>query len=1135
MDDSRPNPAGESSTASDREAPPHSGSAFLNLFLHKAPWAPIGVFVLAAIMVAGATWLLIQNQKERVLHTWESRLSSVAEDRARLVTSWLNERKADAEVLADLPSVRRLLAQSSETARARFVAPANRQIAPLLDRFTTVYGYSSLSVLDSHERVLVRATGSSNLSAQEREMVRRVIRKRTFQIDLVGEGPHTSLLAFGIPVFSMHAAGEPGEESGTLLGAVVLLIPPDKSLFPLLSAESVLTQTGETILVRRSGDGAVYISPLRFAAGEAYLLRPLGSQPLAAAYALRGEEVFGDCPDYRGARVLAATRFIPLTGWGLVRKIDEDEALKEFRRSARTEVLMAGLVVVLFAGLLVGYRRRLKLRDLEASMERQQAVLKAKEFAQDIVDSVPAGLLVLSDDLRILSANRWFLETFRMGREEVVGRWLHEIIHPEGPPRSVSVSPGEEGGARDVFLDLPVSGTHEKRPVRISLMNIEHEEGGGRLLLVVEDLSESQRLRAVAERSERRLREMIQSLDAIVWEADAETLQFSFVSQRAEELLGYPVGRWLAEPDFWVRHIHPQDCDETLSTCRTAIADGRDHEFEYRMMAADGKEVWLRNIVRLARDTAGRAVRLRGLMVDVTERRQVQEALRESEAKYRSLVEGVPVGVYRTSPDGQVLEANPALAQMLGYGDTPSQLKVSSEDIYVDPENRREWRDLMHRHGMVRDFETQARRRDGSIIWLRDNARAVKDAHSQITHFEGVLEDITERKGLEEQLRQSQKMEAVGRLAGGVAHDFNNLLTIITGYSELLLESSSLDDRHHAHVEEIKKAGVRAATLTRQLLAFSRSQVLTPQVLDLNGVVANMDKMLRRLIGEDVELVTILGQPLGRVKADPGQIEQVIMNLAVNARDAMPQGGKLTIETANADLDAAYARTHATVVPGPHVMLAVSDTGSGMDAQTQAHIFEPFFTTKEKGKGTGLGLATVYGIIKQSGGSIWVYSEPRRGATFKVYLPQVQQPSGEARRDQAADSAAGHETILLVEDEPALRAMVRSVLEAKGFKVLEARHGEDALIVSEQHKGNIHLLLTDVVMPGMSGRELAEQLVHAYRGLKVLYMSGYTDDAIVHHGVLGSDMAFLQKPFTPDSVARKVRQVLDTTTTSKNQ
>ncbi len=380
----------------------------------------------------------------------------------------------------------------------------------------------------------------------------------------------------------------------------------------------------------------------------------------------------------------------------------------------------------------------------------------------------------------------------------------------------------------------------------------------------------------------------------------------------------------------------------------------------------------------------------------------------------------------------------------------------------------------------------------------------------------------------QEQLTQAQKMEAVGRLAGGVAHDFNNLLMVIMGRTELLLRELARDDPRRAAAQLIVSSTSRAADLTRQLLAFSRKQVLQPRVLDLNAVVGNMGELLKRLIGEDIVLATVLDPVLGRVKADPGQTEQVIMNLAINARDAMPQGGRLTIETANVELDARYAQQHLETRPGPHVMVAVSDTGIGMDATTQARLFEPFFTTKGPGKGTGLGLATVYGIVKQSGGNIWVYSEPGQGTTFKIYLPQVEEPDEPGQPDPPlATPLQGMETILLVEDETAVRELVRDALTARGYTVLEAHHGNDALRICEHYAGAIHLMVTDVVMPEMSGRELADRLARIHPTMKVLYMSGYTDNAVVHHGVLDLGTAFLQKPFSPAVLTRKVREVLD--------
>jgi PAS domain S-box-containing protein len=512
---------------------------------------------------------------------------------------------------------------------------------------------------------------------------------------------------------------------------------------------------------------------------------------------------------------------------------------------------------------------------------------------------------------------------------------------------------------------------------------------------------------------------------------------------------------------------------------------------------------------------------------NLRKREWMSKALEQSEARYRSLFERNKAGVFRSSPEGGFLDCNDAFAQMFGY-EREELLKLPPSVLYVGGKKERDARIAEFRKtGQMKDFELCYRHKNGSLVWAIQNVILARDEDGREVS-EGTVVDITERRQLEERLRQSQKMEAVGRLAGGIAHDFNNLLTVIMGYSGSLRDRLKSNDEAREQARRIAQAADNAAALTRQLLAFSRMQLLEARVLNLNNLVMNLDRMLRRLIGEDIELITRTTPALRRVKADPGQIEQVVMNLVVNARDAMPRGGKITIETANADLDESYAAKHAAVTPGPYVMLAVTDTGEGMTAETQAQIFDPFFTTKELGRGTGLGLSTVYGIVKQSGGHIWVYSEVAHGTTFKIYLPQTSEADLPAAAEPvAAASTRGSETVLLVEDDFQVRELTRTVLAGCGYAVLAPADARAALAMAEQHAMTIRLLLTDVVMPGMNGRELARHLVERNPQIKVLYMSGYTEYTIGRHGVLEPGTYFLQKPFTPAALGNKVREILD--------
>lgn len=637
-------------------------------------------------------------------------------------------------------------------------------------------------------------------------------------------------------------------------------------------------------------------------------------------------------------------------------------------------------------------------------------------------------------------------------------------------------------------------------------------------------------VRKVTEERERELHQqyeaLVNSIDGIVWEVDAVTLNFTFVSNQATRLSGYTPEEWLSSPDFWVSHLHPEDRG-VVDICRQAVEKREDHQFDYRMIAADGRVIWLRDFVTVdVRE--GEPLRLRGVMVDITEHKRAEFELLQSEERYRDLVENAHDIIYEHDLAGNYTSINKAGEKITGYSRAET-LNLSLAQT-VAPEYMEKARLMLCRKlggQPVTAYELEIISKDGRRIATEVNTRLVLQ-NGRAVGVQGIARDVTERKQLEEQLRQSQKLEAIGQLAGGVAHDFNNLLTVISGYSDLLLRRLPEDSPYRSNVAEIKKAGDRASGLTRQLLAFSRKQILQPKVLDLNTVVSDVDKMLRRLIGEDIDLLTLREPHLGQVKADPGQIEQVIMNLVVNARDAMPNGGKITLETANVSLDEEYSLQHVEGRPGTYVMLAVSDNGLGMDPEVRNRIFEPFFSTKGPGRGTGLGLSTVYGIVKQSGGNILVYSEPGKGSTFKVYLPRVDAVAeDDAARGGLGEAPRGNETLLLVEDEAQVRQIAQQILETLGYTVLIAENGEQALAIANEYEHDIHLMVTDVVMPVMSGRELVEHLGQVRPETAVIYMSGYTDDAIVRHGLMDERLAFIQKPFTADALARKVRLVLD--------
>jgi len=547
------------------------------------------------------------------------------------------------------------------------------------------------------------------------------------------------------------------------------------------------------------------------------------------------------------------------------------------------------------------------------------------------------------------------------------------------------------------------------------------------------------------------------------------------------------------------------------------------------LVARDGRTIAISDSAAPIRDDQGTISGVVLVFRDVTKNKRTEQALRSSEARYRLLAEYSRDLIVLLDRQGNVRYASPSHTAVFGV--PPENLLGQSLFTLIHPDDQAHvWAALgdLDRVGASAAIEFRLCATSGDWIVVEAILAPIMGATIDESGVLFSARDITERKRLETQLFQSQKLDSIGRLAGGVAHDFNNLLTVITGHADMVLETMSPNDPARGDLKELRKATDRAASLTRQLLAFARKQILESRVRQLNDLILDTDKLLRRLIGEDIDLNTLLAPDLGQVRVDTGQIEQVLINLAVNARDAMPDGGKLTIETRNVVLDDAYTESRVGVSPGAYVMLAVSDTGIGMNHATLHRIFEPFFTTKAAGQGTGLGLATCYGIIKQHGGNIWVYSEMGQGTTFKIYLPRVAEAAAPtAQPDEPTDTPRGTEVVLLVEDESAVRHLAARVLRAQGYTVLEAGNGEEALQIIQMHSGVIDLLLTDVVMPEMSGKALADRVVRRYPAIRVLFISGYTDRAIVHHGQLERDVLCLQKPFTLRALAQKVREVLD--------
>jgi two-component system, cell cycle sensor histidine kinase and response regulator CckA len=772
-----------------------------------------------------------------------------------------------------------------------------------------------------------------------------------------------------------------------------------------------------------------------------------------------------------------------------------------------------------------------KLRLEIAERERAEEALRASnESLRALIHASPLAIIALDASGRITLWNLAAEKTFGWTEGEVFGR-PNPIVAGERQEEYARILGGVMRG--EAVSDV---ATRRRRKDGTDIDVILHaaplRDGQGRIhggIAVVADVTAQK----TAARQMQRQAQMLDLANEPILILDNRN-SITYWNRGAERLYGWTKEEALGKD---IRTLFRTEFPEPYEEIEERLLQQGRWEGELVRTRADGERIIVASRWTLWLDERGHPSAILEIGDDITARKGAEEALRVSEERYRSFVQNFQGIAYQTDIRFMPVFLHGAVEKITGYIECEFLLGKPPWEEIVHPDDRPAFlesgRKVREAPGRSAEIEYRIIRRDGQVRWVHDISQSLPGPNGAPAYCQGAVYDITELKRAqeelrrsEEQLRQSQKMEAIGRLAGGIAHDFNNLLTAILGYSEVLLHRLPAEGPLRREVEEIKKAGDRASSLTRQLLAFSRRQVLQPKVLDLNAIVASMENMLRRLIGEDIELVTVLGRRLGAVKADPGQLEQVIVNLVVNARDAMPEGGRLTVETGRSE---GHGETGILPPPGGWVVLSVTDTGVGMDEETRAHLFEPFYTTKGPGKGTGLGLSTVYGIVAQSGGHIAVESEPGRGTTFRIYLPRAEEERpGEAGRPRLfAIPGRGTETILLVEDEEAVRSLASEILRMNGYSVLEAADGEEALLLSGQHAGPIALLLTDVVMPRLSGFELARRLRTLRPGLKVLYMSGHTDIADIPPEGLASGAAYIQKPFTPGVLARTVRALLD--------
>ena len=776
----------------------------------------------------------------------------------------------------------------------------------------------------------------------------------------------------------------------------------------------------------------------------------------------------------------------------------------------------------------VGYA--VTLRDVSEQRQAEEELRRTAALLRAVAGGTTDAVFIKDRAGRYLLCNEAGSRLISRSVAEVLGKDDTELFEPESArtvmewDRRVMTA----GTVETLEHELTAGGVIRAWIATKAPYRDEHGNVVG-VIGIARDVTERKRAEDAVRDSERKLSQAQRIAHVGYWDRDLDADRITW-SDEVYRIFGLPPQESALSLAQYQELIHPEDRPIVAEAIARAQRGGSRYDVEYRVVRPDGEVRIVHSLGDVTRDASGRPRRMFGIIQDVTERKRAEDALRDSETFLRLSQEASGVGSWEWDLTTGRVRWSESMCRIHGLAPHEFDGRLETAASFFHPDDAPGLQASVRRvmeQGVATHMEYRIRLRNGVERMVRCRGELVLDRFGKAARYIGTIADVTERIKLEEQLRQAQKMEAIGQLAGGVAHDFNNLLTVINGYSELLLADLPASDARREPVTAIRDAGERAARMTGQLLAFSRKAIVAPKVLDLNEVIDSTGKMLRRLIGEDVTLTTVLSPGLSRVRIDPVQVEQLLINLAVNARDAMPRGGRLTIETKDVEVGEGDVPGRPDLKPGWHVRLSVTDTGHGMTDEVKARLFEPFFTTKGAGKGTGLGLATVYGIVKQASGDVTVHTRVGAGTTFAILLPAVAETAVPAESGGPRVAPRGAETVLLAEDEDGVRKLTRQALEMQGYTVLEAGTGADAVRAVEAHTGPVHLLVTDVVMPDLGGRDLAEAVRARRPGVKVLYMSGYTDDAVIRHGVSEAADAFLQKPFTPLGLARKVREVLD--------